>query len=76
MLTFLYFFFQKQFRRNCHFREHLETNKYNTYASEKYSDHKKREGYFLAVNKNGKLPRRMRRVSYKQKRAHWLPRNV
>ena len=70
------FYFQRRFLPDCQFRENVEKNNFNTYASELYSNHETREGFFLAISRRGKIPKRLQRVNWKQKRAHWLPRNV
>nr|NP_001027747.1 fibroblast growth factor 4/5/6 [Ciona intestinalis]BAC22067.1 fibroblast growth factor 4/5/6 [Ciona intestinalis] len=68
-------FTRRSFRHDCEFREELEANGYVTFASQLYSDHQWRLGYFLAMSKRGK-PRRGKRVTWKMQSAHWLARTV
>ncbi|CAK8677927.1 unnamed protein product [Clavelina lepadiformis] len=67
---------RKKTHGDCQFRETYESNNYNTYASERYSNHKLRKGYYLAISKKGKVKRGKKFSSYKHRNAQWLALNV
>ena len=70
---FFKIYFQGKFQPECAFRERREANKFDTYASEYFSDHVTRKGFYLGIAPNGKI-KRLKKYSWWQRRSQWLPR--
>lgn len=65
----------RTFNHECQFRERIEENHFNTYASNAYSNHKTQSGYYMSLTKRGKS-KKSKNVTGRQRKAHWLPRSV
>ncbi|KAI8495309.1 PREDICTED: fibroblast growth factor 20-like [Branchiostoma belcheri] len=64
-----------QLNRDCIFRENMEENFYNTYASHEHRNDKNGRPFFVALNKDG-TARKGNRSRKTQKFTHFLPRPV